>query len=293
MAEPGVAPTEKSGVAPVPVSAAICGLPAALSFIETEALRVPAAEGAKVMLSVQFAPAATLEPQVLVWAKSPAFAPVSEIPATVSTEPPLFVSVMVWAALVEPIPCDENVRLAGASVTAATTPLPVKATVCGLPAALSVMDADAERAPVVDGSKVTLIVQNAPEATGEPQVFVWLKSEAFAPVRLTLLMLSGTPPVFVTVMFCPVLVVPTACDPKEIPPEGARLTAGTAPAPLNEIACSPPAELSEMATEAVRALAAVGANETLIVQFALAASETGQLFDSLKSPGSAPVSEML
>ena len=37
--------------------------------------RLPLAEGLKVMLMVQLAPAATLDPQLLVWAKSLAFAP--------------------------------------------------------------------------------------------------------------------------------------------------------------------------------------------------------------------------
>jgi hypothetical protein len=46
--------------------------------IETEAVRVPLAEGVKVTLMVQLAPAATELPQVLVWAKSPAFVPVTD-----------------------------------------------------------------------------------------------------------------------------------------------------------------------------------------------------------------------
>ena len=43
----------------------------------TVAVRVPAAVGLKVTLMVQLAPAATLEPQVLVWAKSLALVPES------------------------------------------------------------------------------------------------------------------------------------------------------------------------------------------------------------------------
>ena len=48
----------------------------ALSVMVTEAVRVPLAMGVKVTLIVQFAPAPTELPQVLVWAKSPALAPV-------------------------------------------------------------------------------------------------------------------------------------------------------------------------------------------------------------------------
>jgi len=56
---------------PVPVRFTVCGLPAALSAIVIVPVQVPPAEGVKVTVTVQFAPAATLAPQVLVWAKSP------------------------------------------------------------------------------------------------------------------------------------------------------------------------------------------------------------------------------
>ncbi len=46
---------------PVPVKLMVCGLPAALSAMETEAIRVPVAVGVKVTLRVQFAPAARVE----------------------------------------------------------------------------------------------------------------------------------------------------------------------------------------------------------------------------------------
>ena len=44
-------------------------------MIASEAARLPAAEGVKVMLIVQLAPAARERPQLLVWAKSLALAP--------------------------------------------------------------------------------------------------------------------------------------------------------------------------------------------------------------------------
>jgi hypothetical protein len=49
----------------------LCGLPTALSAIINVPLLPLAAVGVKVALRVQLAPAATLEPQVLVWEKSP------------------------------------------------------------------------------------------------------------------------------------------------------------------------------------------------------------------------------
>ena len=51
---------------PVPERLTVCGLPLALSVMLTEAVRLPLAEGVKVTLIVQLAPAATELPQVLV-----------------------------------------------------------------------------------------------------------------------------------------------------------------------------------------------------------------------------------
>jgi hypothetical protein len=61
-----------TGVAtPVPVRLTVCVAGLALSVIVKVPLLDPAAVGVKVTLRVQLAPAATLEPQVLVWEKSP------------------------------------------------------------------------------------------------------------------------------------------------------------------------------------------------------------------------------
>jgi hypothetical protein len=60
--------TEGGGFEPVPDSPTECGLPGALSVIVTAPVRFPAAVGVKVTLMVQLAPAATLEPHVLVCA---------------------------------------------------------------------------------------------------------------------------------------------------------------------------------------------------------------------------------
>jgi hypothetical protein len=53
----------------VPVSDTVWGLPGALSVIETEPVRVPFVKGLNLTLMVQFAPGATLVPQVFVWLK--------------------------------------------------------------------------------------------------------------------------------------------------------------------------------------------------------------------------------
>jgi hypothetical protein len=51
---------------PVPLSATVCGLPAALSLTEIEPLRVPEVCGVKVTLIVQFDPAFKEDGQVFV-----------------------------------------------------------------------------------------------------------------------------------------------------------------------------------------------------------------------------------
>jgi hypothetical protein len=61
-----------SGVAmPVPVRVTVCVAGLALSVMVKEPLREPLAVGVKVTLRLQLALAARLEPQVLVWEKSP------------------------------------------------------------------------------------------------------------------------------------------------------------------------------------------------------------------------------
>jgi hypothetical protein len=56
---------------PVPVRLTVWVVGLALSVMVTTPVLVPVAVGLKVTLRVQLAPAARLEPQVLVWEKSP------------------------------------------------------------------------------------------------------------------------------------------------------------------------------------------------------------------------------
>jgi hypothetical protein len=145
---------------PPPLKATVCGEPLALSVIVTMPVRVPAAVGVKVTEIVQLPPAATLDPQLLVSAKSPD----AVIEVTDRAAVPELVSVTVWAALVMPSACGANVRLVGESVTvgavtAETAPVPLKATVCGEPLALSVIVTAPVRVPAAVGVKVTERVQ--------------------------------------------------------------------------------------------------------------------------------------
>jgi len=71
-----------------------------LSAIETEAVRVPAAVGRNVTLIVQLALTASVEPQVVVRAKSPEFVPVIVMPVIDIVALPLLRRVIVLTALV-------------------------------------------------------------------------------------------------------------------------------------------------------------------------------------------------
>jgi hypothetical protein len=115
---PLAAPSER--LAPVPVSAIICGLPGALSVIETDPILVPVAVGVKVTFKLQLFPTVTMAGQLLVTAKSPE-ADAFEI---ASGPVPLSVIITGWEALVEPTSCPLNVRLPVESITAGAVAIP-------------------------------------------------------------------------------------------------------------------------------------------------------------------------
>ena len=99
-------------------------------------------------------------------------------------------------------------RLLG--VTDITVPWPVTSSFCGLPTPLSVTSRVAERRPDAEGVKATLIVQLAPAATLDPQVFVSAKSAALGPASLIPLIVRVLLPVLVRVTGCEGLVVLTS-----------------------------------------------------------------------------------
>jgi len=130
---------------------------------------------------------------------------------------PLFVTVTVCAGLVVPTTTFPKLRLVGETVItgAVPDPVPARGTVCGLPPPLSVTLTEAERAPSASGVKVAVIVQLPPAGTLDPQVLVSLKSLVFAPVRPMLVMESPfLVLVFVKVIVCSALLLPTAIVPK-------------------------------------------------------------------------------
>jgi len=114
-------------LAPVPVRLTDWAL--TLLAIETDAVRVPPAEGVKVTLMVQFPLGATLEPQVLVWAKSLAFAPTIVMLETVNAAFPELLRVTDFAELVALNVWLPKLRLEGETLIPAAAPVPERLTV--------------------------------------------------------------------------------------------------------------------------------------------------------------------
>src|SRR5450755_564007 len=93
-----------------------------------------------------------------------------------NTAVPLFLSVTALAALVTPTNTLPNASDVGEKVTAGASPVPVRATVWGLPVALSVTETVPDLAPAAAGVNVTLMVQVAAAARLDPQLLVCAKS---------------------------------------------------------------------------------------------------------------------
>src|SRR5208282_1478582 len=96
------------------------------------------AAGVNVTLIAQLAPAAIELPHVFVMEKSPALAPVTAMLVMLRARVPLFVRVTDCAGVEVPSNWLPKVRVLAERPTPAAAPVPVRFTVCGLPAALSV-----------------------------------------------------------------------------------------------------------------------------------------------------------
>src|SRR3954469_5483839 len=161
-------PTAGAGCVPVPPSPRLCGLSEASSAIETLALRGPEAVGEKVTIRLHVALTASVTGatgQLLVCAKSGAFAPVMPMLVIVSGAVPELRNVELCEPLVVPTSCDPYVRLVGESVTAGAWPEPLSAMLCGPLEASPVIATLALRVPLAPGVNVTLIEQLAPAAS--------------------------------------------------------------------------------------------------------------------------------
>jgi hypothetical protein len=138
----------------------------------TVPVKAPTAAGVKLTLMTQFPPAG-IDPQALVWEKSAALAPLMVTVDTCTLNDPMFERIRLCEALVVPTVWLLKLKLAGEKL--ATVPVPVSATVCGLPAALSVTEIVPVTTPFATGVNVTEIVQLAPTPRVAEQVLVSAK----------------------------------------------------------------------------------------------------------------------
>lgn len=124
-----------------------------------------------------------------------------------------------------------------------SSPVPVRAAVCGLSAILSEMLRLPVRVPPAVGLNVTKIVQLAPAFKVVPQVLVWEKS----PPAEILEMVSDALPVLVSETVCAVLLTPTT-SAGNVSEDGAKLIAGSGTA---IVSVSVTAKVSLSATDTV------------------------------------------
>lgn len=98
--------------------------------------------------------------------------PVTARPEMFKEAFPMLLKVTACTGLVVPSVWVLKMRLVAVRLTEGPPPVPVRLTVCGLPAALSEISTTAVRVPVAVGVNDTLIVQVPPAATEVPQVLV-------------------------------------------------------------------------------------------------------------------------
>ena len=270
------------GAVPVPVRVTVCGEPDTLSETVMAAEKLAAEAGVNVAEILQLNPAASVEPQPLVIAKSAAFVPPRVTLAIFSVEVPGFESVVEMAADVEFTVVLGNDSVVGESIACGAMPVPVRDAVWGDPVALSATLRNALKVVADAGVKLTEILQLNPAASDEPQALVSAKSPGLAPVRLMPVMVREAVPGLESTTTCVLLVVLTAWFPK-----GTAVGVSTAcgvpamPVPLRLTICgllgSPSVSVSVPACVPVP----LGVKVTLTVHEADAASEVPQLSVSL------------
>jgi hypothetical protein len=202
---------------PVPLSVAVCGEPDALSVTASVTLNASAAPGLNSTETVQLALAASDAPQVLPEIRNePTCAPVRASEVSVTDADPVFFTMTVCAALVEPTAVEGNVIVVGDSVIApvpAAVPVPLNPAVWGEPVALSATESEALNAAADPGLNSTETVQVALAASDAPQLLAEIRNElGFVPVRVSEVSVTDELPVFLTVTTCAALVEPTVVE---------------------------------------------------------------------------------
>jgi hypothetical protein len=133
--------------------------------------------------------------QLFVSMKSLGFAPFKAIPDIPSEEVPGLDKVTFCGALAVPAGCEPNVRLEADNVIAGATAVPLKDTICGLPAALSLRLKVAIFVPLVSGVKFIVTVQLAADAS------VPVEGQGLLPAGTIAKLLAPTPVTPIAEMF--------------------------------------------------------------------------------------------
>jgi len=158
--------------------------------------------------------------------------------------------------------------------------MPVRATVCGEPVALSARDNEAVMDPAAVGLKITEMVQDAPAARDEPQVWDCEKEAPLVelPVKPSELIVKTAVPVFLRVTVCAAAALPSLVEVK-VRLVGEKLTDGDAtPVPLSATVWGEPVALSLKPSEAEAVPAAPGLKMTETTQDAPPTMEVPQVF---------------
>src|SRR5258708_289257 len=144
---------------------------------------------------------------------------------------PVFLSATSWAAVVVPTVDAGKAIDAGVSETTGAdpaAPVPLRITACGEPVALSAIESEALKAPVVTGLNSTDTVHVAATASVVPQVVADLMNEvAFVPLMVSEVRFSVAVPEFLMVTTCATVVEPTGVD-ANVREVGVSVTAGAA-----------------------------------------------------------------
>lgn len=166
----------------------------------------------------------------------------------------------------------------------------MRLTACGEVAALSATFNEAVRVPFAAGSKLSEIVQLAPTATVEPQVVVLVNEVASVPliVMPPLVMVSGEPPVFLSVTTLAVLVDPTLVL-WNVRVVGVKATVGGGTVPVRVMDCGDAAALSATFNVAVRVPPVSGLKRSERVQVAPTATVAPQVVVVVNEEASVPV----
>jgi hypothetical protein len=193
---------------------------------------------------------------------------------------PLFaVSVTTWPALVLLSAWLLKVNELGDNpMDAGSTPVPLRATPCGLPVPEDETVTAPDRVPPAVGVNATFTVQVLPCARVDGHVFVWLKS----PLAETEMPVID--PLFaVIVSACDVLVVPVVWAPNSSA-FVERPSDGWAPVPLRLMLCGLPEPDDVTLITPLRAPVAVGVKVTVIVHELFCVRVPLQFVVRLKSP---------